>query len=614
MMEGDDALPAGVRPLRSLEEAHASAFGPEAVDLAELLGHKVPVAPGLLVRVGGDKGLERAVAAIHDVARGARHVRLRPLFPSRSAAVRYERRAGLRASVAASDALEEASAVLDILKLPELTAALGGSIGGVLLRVIACDAGAMGRAASTDPLTGDPDVLAAWSVHASAAPFRVDRKSMRIATPGEVLDAGLAEDVADLADRVQLVLGRPIELEWCTLDGRPHVVTLRSLPLRSTFAQGSFRRVALVEADEGTVAPLAIDALDRALARTPELSVERTVRRIYARPYRLMAPMGTTASGSDTLTLARAMARAARVARDVAAPLAAARSFELSLGKRLAMLDAADLRVSDDDGLIAAVRKRQLLVAEALRLLDNGREATLAVLAALEATVGHLPRDTYPALAAPRAVRARRRAHDRLRDLRQRLGLRRGQLPSRPTHNATLERRWDETRAALRQLRPLGIDLRPLAFGADEPHFAAALRDLESFDDNVREKARRDAVRRLLATARSRAMGRTREGIAASLTLLLSRVAAAKGSASEGLAASLSRLRGGACEVGRRLVEAGVLDQPDDALYLWLSELEEAIAGEPGAYAARVRLRREDDARWARFDAPRRLDGQLEMR
>ena len=67
------------------------------------------------------------------------------------------------------------------------------------------------------------------------------------------------------------------------------------------------------------------------------------------------------------------------------------------------------------------------------------------------------------------------------------------------------------------------------------------------------------------------------------------------------------RLREAAVEVGARLVDQAVLEEAEDALYLSLDELEEALRGEPGAYAARVRLRREDDLRWAAFDAPRRV-------
>jgi hypothetical protein len=68
------------------------------------------------------------------------------------------------------------------------------------------------------------------------------------------------------------------------------------------------------------------------------------------------------------------------------------------------------------------------------------------------------------------------------------------------------------------------------------------------------------------------------------------------------------RLRNAAREAGRRLADAGLVDEPDDALYLSLDEIDQGLAGEPGAYAARVRLRREDDARWAKWTAPRRIE------
>ena len=75
----------------------------------------------------------------------------------------------------------------------------------------------------------------------------------------------------------------------------------------------------------------------------------------------------------------------------------------------------------------------------------------------------------------------------------------------------------------------------------------------------------------------------------------------------EGLAAANLRLRDVAIEIGRRLVERGVLDEPDDVLYLFVPEVQEALSGDPGAYAARVRLRREEDARWRGFTPPTRL-------
>src|SRR5690606_8670752 len=98
-------------------------------------------------------------------------------------------------------------------------------------------------------------------------------------------------------------------------------------------------------------------------------------------------------------SLARSAARAGRVAADVAAPLAAARAFERSIAAKLAALDAVDLGALDDRKLLEELRDRHRLVIEAFALLDRGRIATIAVLAALETTVGPLPREVLPAVA-----------------------------------------------------------------------------------------------------------------------------------------------------------------------------------------------------------------------
>ena len=172
---------------------------------------------------------------------------------------------------------------------------------------------------------------------------------------------------------------------------------------------------------------------------------------------------------------------------------------------------------------------------------------------------------------------------------------------------ASLGREWDRVRASVAGVRPLGIDVRPGAFGDTDAGFRTELQRVAALDIDANERARKDAMRRLSATARGRDMGRSREGLVSSLGGLAERVAVVKGVVAEQLAASLLRLRAGALAVGERLVERTVLDHPSDALYLTLAELEEALMGEPGAYASRVRLRREDDARWANFEAPRRV-------
>ncbi len=416
--------------------------------------------------------------------------------------------------------------------------------------------------------------------------------------------------MADLADRAQLVLGRPVEIEWCARGGRYSVVGVRPLSLRPSFASGSWRLVTLLAPNEGTMAPLSVDALDHALGRESDADEPR-VRRVYARAYRRMDGASTPLrAGTAPASLARAAARAARVAVDVAAPVAAARSFERGALARFAEQDAVDLRARTDEELIAAVRERQRLVIEALGLLDRGRLATLAVLAALEMAVGVLPRECIPALAAPRNTRTRRRLEDRLARLGRRIEQEAGELAARERLPSTLQRRWDDQRRAALDLRPLGIDVRTEAIGETDETLLRGVRAALLGEQEARERARRDAARRIVATARSKSLGRSREAMASSLLLLLRRVARSKGRVAEALSGGLLRLRRAAVEVGRRLVVNDVLERPTDALYLHLGELEDALSGEPGAYAARVRLRREDDQRWSRYEAPRRIDGR----
>jgi len=295
------------------------------------------------------------------------------------------------------------------------------------------------------------------------------------------------------------------------------------------------------------------------------------------------------------------------VAVDVAAPISAARIFLGGLGDRLALVDAADLSVMDGDALRVSLRLRCGLAAEALSLLDRQREATRTVLAALEMVVGLLPRECYPALAAPRVAKRRRRVNEKLARLAGRIEAELGEVKGRPALSRTLRRRWDDTKVALADVRPRGIDISHDATGVSDDRLLSELHRSMNDDPNVTERARRDAIRRLRATARSRPLGRARESVATSLAVLAGRLTRSKGHVVEGLADAMLRYRRGVMEAGARLVEEAVLDEPEDAFYLSLAEIEEALRGEPGAYAARVRLRREDDSRWLAFEPPRRI-------
>jgi hypothetical protein len=629
-----------VRWLPSVRESDVGLLGNEAEWLARLADAGVAVAPAWLVpcgREGRDDGwVERLaavlVAALTTAAEegAAPKVRIGPWFASRAAQSRFGRDFPQLPEVVDADGATEVARALS----RSLGRSLGtldgrpGALDGVYVRVVALGAAigaSFGFAASAEPSDGDPDMVSVWTE--GARPWLLDRRTMRFASRGDLpLDDDLAARVADLVDRAQLVLGRPVEVRWLAAHGRLYVASVRELGLAPRFTGAAYRRVALMAEDEGTVAPLAVDAIDKALGRDDAAADEPRVRREYARPYkRIDAPpqAGAALAASPASPLVRAGRNFARVAGDVASPLAASRRFAQELAGRVAKLDAVPLQRLSDAGLLAHVRERERLVIDALVLLDRARVATLAALPAIETAAGELPRDAYIALAAPRATRERRRAHERIERLAVKLSAA-GVRPGTPAGAlpAALRREWDETRRAVLDVRPLGLDITPHAYGESDATLEAALPTVSGStarnprfgatavlpcEDDLREEARRAAVRRLSETARQRSFGRSREAVVRSVALVLSSLADAKGEVAEGLAIGLLRLRTAALVVGERLCDAGILEAADDALYMDVEELGQALEGEPGAYAARVRLRREDDQRWARYEAPRRL-------
>lgn len=602
-----EAIVEGGRPLHAFTPEAARGLGEEAQDLAALVAQGVPVLPGVIVRRGVADPAATLSRAVRRGLADAERVHLRALLPTPAAAARLDRRVGVHAWV--DDPGEAEARVRELLDAVDGVAALGalGAMGELHVRVVLGDAGPVGWAASVDPVDGDPDLLGV-RVSGAGARWRLDRRTMRVLERGDgPIDDSMVARVADLADRAQLAVGRPVEVEWATHGERPGVLSVRPLPFRSRFARGGFRRVALVRADEGTVAPLTLDAVAAAVGRD---DVEPDVRRIYARPYqRVVAdPVGELVEEPAT-TLARAVTRAGRLASDVAAPLSAARAFERGLATRLAELDALELSTLGDAELLESLREREALVAEALGLLDRSRSATGAVLAALEATVGALPAECEPALSAARIRRSRRKVRERLERLAADVRDHHGRLPD--DLPPALRTRWDEAREDLREVRPLGLDLSPVAIGRDDESLRSAIERAADGDHRAIERTRRDAIRRLRATARARPLGWARENVTTSLVLLAGRLATSRGRLAEGLASAQLRLRRAASEAGRRLTEAAVLDRPGDALYLYRAEIEDALGNEPGAYAARVRLRREDDERWRCFAAPALIEGRV---
>lgn len=468
----------------------------------------------------------------------------------------------------------------------------------------------IGRAVSADPTGADPDEVQVWG--SDGRPWRIDRRSTRVSEPGDGLEVVLVERVADLVDRAQLVLGFPVEIEWIEREGEGEaeliIVQVERLTLERHHADGPFRRVALTAADEGVVAPLTIDALDHGLSAFEEEGprVGQTVRRIYGRPYKRRNQPSILGRLEPT-PLLQATAACATATKTVAPLLTGAFRFDKSSGARFHRLASNDLQGLDDEGLLAALREREQFVAEAFLQLDRSREATRQALHALEATIGALPEEVYPALAAPRSVRARRKYFVKLRELAdafERAGVDLGTTDPLPS---ALARQWREVARELTDVRPLGINVLHEPIGNSDRALRDALRLVGTESPKTVERRRKDAKESVLRVARSRSLRRMREVLVRPLLTLLDRVADAKGRLSEGTARSLVLLRSAAVETGRRLVDMAILDEPEDALYLWLAELEDALRGEPGAYAARVRLRREDDARWAQFDAPRNL-------
>ena len=483
-----------------------------------------------------------------------------------------------------------------------------------LVRVLPCDAEPRGWAQSAEPARGDPDELLAWGDDARRPEnaWRIDRRAASVVQAGDggALVASVAIRAADLADRAQLALGRPVEVEWCVQDGRMAIASLRPLRMQATFTSNVFRRLTLVAADEGTVAPLSVDTLDSALAIPGGGADGPTVVRIYARPYR--RDVSRRERLVEAAPLGMAAARVATVGAEISAVSLAARRAYFGLTETLETFDASELATLGDDGALQLMHDRRADVMRMLRLLDRTREATRSLFAAFEALVGPLPRECYPALSAPRAVRERVRLHQSLAELAEALERTIGRLDA-PTEVErarfpALDERWQAMRAASANVRPLGIDVRPDAIGASDARLIEALRTDVGFDEQARHEARQAALRRIAATAKARPRGRPRVGLARALGVLADQLALAKGTVAEALASTLVRQRRVTLDLGRRLVERAVLELPDDAFYLTLDEVEDGMRGEPGAYTARVRLRREDDARWAAFRAPRLID------
>lgn len=600
-----------VRPLDELTPADAAVLGGEAADLARLREAAVPLCPGWVIALETppEEVASLLTAALEEswpapASRGSqppparRCIRLLPWYRTAALAARGE--PSWPAQTDLHESREIAPAVGSLWA--ELAADGLASKGALRVRAVRRDEGPSGSASSVSKEEGDPSAVDVWLPGRPA--WTLDRRTVRVLEPGQgPLPRSVLERAADLADRAQLALGRPVEIDWVLSAGRVVVTSVRSLAPAWRFADETARLVSLLWHDEGPIAPLAVDALDKALREERDARDEKRVTRVFARAYRKIE-VGRIRPDERTHPLTEAAARAARVIRDVTRPIAAAGEFVRTLDDRLAAFDADDLRALGDDELARALRERQRVVIEAEELLDRSRKATSAVIGALEAALGTIPNECVDGLAAIRRTRARRKLDERLARAARELGELPRELDPVP---AALRPRFAELRRELAGARPLGLDVRPVAYGASDAALAAGMQAALEGKGERAEQAQRDAIRRLMATARARPLGAGRAALARTLTLMIERLSDAKGTVADGLAAANLRVRDVAVEIGRRLVERGVLDHPEDALYLYVAEIQEALSNEPGAYVARVRLRREEDARWRAFEPPVRL-------
>ncbi|MBK8168828.1 MAG: hypothetical protein IPK60_00620 [Sandaracinaceae bacterium] len=597
--------PAHARSAPSIADADGVTFGEPAIDLAALVRADVPIARGWVLALGGSEWRDELLQLVESaLVAGASRAHISIWFATRDARARFSH------LVPDSGDVTSPQGARDVIAL--LATGLGEigndrALSDIAVRVSPVSSGLFCYASSADPTSGDPDTVSVCTK--GAVPWLVDRRTMRLARSGGApIDEDAASRAADLADRAQLVLGRPVEIECVLEEGRTSIASVRRLSFVPRFTSETYRRVRFLPSEEGSVAPLAIDAMAKALRVADAPFDETRMRRVYARPYRRMeSPGAPLLSGSRTAPIARAASRLARIAVDVATPVAAARRYEDTMRARAAGLDAINVHKLDAAALVAHIEACQIPVIEGLTLLDRTRLATLAILPALEAMVGNLPRESFSALAAPRATRFRMRVDEKLRILAHAVTREKGDVTGPQGLSAQLRNEWDKLRRDLYNVRPIGLDVTPEAYGAHDLALARGLASALAASGNVHEAARAHAVNEISALAREQSFGAPRFAVVRSVMMVMERLADAKGRVSEGLTAALLRLRRAACQAGERLVDEGILESPEDALYMDLSEIEQALTGEPGAYAARVRLRREDDARWTHFEAPIRL-------
>jgi hypothetical protein len=459
-----------------------------------------------------------------------------------------------------------------------------------------------GRVFSLEPSCGDPRFIAVLPTEDREA-FWIDRRTMRAArTPRtSLVNEQDVVRVADLADRAQLALGQPVSLNFAFADDRAHVTAVEALRPQLGFTSTSYRRVAPFIGDKSTLSPLSVDALDRALRVEEDRGDEHRVRRIFGRAYRKVDAHHTPWSRGSRGRLG-SLQRLTRISRDVALALADARRFRSALAESVTRHGAPVWAELDRQDLIEALRRNMGLVVSALVLLERSRMASLSLLPPLERLCRKVPRAAFLALAAPVYAPERLAIDKKLRSLLAACVDAEGRLAKPRSSDTRAE--WERVRRTLRHVRSLGMDVRAAAIGSDDEQLLIALSEVRARYEEDSESARAKSVSVLKGEALRGSLGALGVPPVLAIALLLRRLSEAKGRVAEGLSAALLSLRASALEAGRRLSDDGLLERVDDTLYMTLEEIEQALEGELGAYAARARLRREDDRRWRHFDAP----------
>nr|MDQ3037887.1 hypothetical protein [Myxococcota bacterium] len=176
---------AGVRELASLRRDELAAMGEEAADLARVVDLGVPFGAMWAIGLSDDAEGQVLSAVTSALALDLPHpvVELGSLFATYALAARCRRLwPGTIALRPGDDVRARVRELFRVLESSELLVALGGARTEASVRVTVRDDGASGWAASCDPRTGDPEVVAVWSD--PAAPWTVDRKTMRLLEAG----------------------------------------------------------------------------------------------------------------------------------------------------------------------------------------------------------------------------------------------------------------------------------------------------------------------------------------------------------------------------------------------------------------------------------------------